>query len=462
MNLFITRIRNVMLCVVVLILHACVKTIPDDPNNPPPGNNGKPTITPVGDPAGDAITATIGADGGSITSSDGKTELIFPSGALIDNTEISIQPMTNTAPNGVGYSYRFLPEGMKFLQPVTVKFHYTADDLAATLADLMGIAFQDSTGGWWRIIDFTNDTVNKIISAPIQHFSIWTAFDMLLIYPRFAIVSVGKTAGVEVQVVESDDELTELGPGATAEAPIIRSTGTKPIIWSASDGTIKGTSFYAATFTAPSTVPPGNRNPVNVDAKLDLSFKYHGETFKQPSLKSALQIVDAEEYQVEFKLLDTVVDYDPEKMIVWDSVSFKVKIKDGVATISEITNFESRAKPTQLLLAHEQWYFVPDAIGMINITAVTGTVGPNIIVPGANDRLLALTITESGTHDPKEKYISLDGAGSVDYFGGDAIPGYLQAWAFELDQTGMPVGEGSSVNGILIKVIESKITLLKH
>jgi hypothetical protein len=447
-----------------------MKTIPDITNNPPPGSNGTPTPTAVGTPVGDLVTKTIGASGGSLTSSDGSAELIFPAGALAGNTEISIQPITNTAPNGVGNSYRFLPEGIKFLQPVTFKFHYTPDDLASTLADLMGIAFQDSTGGWWRVNNFTNDTVNKIISAPIKHFSIWTAFDMLLISPLNAVVSVNKSISLEVIVIESsDDDLSELG-GDNAAAPIVRSSNTKPIIWAAngvnngnsSFGTITGTSFYAAQFKAPSKIPSGSQNPVNISATVDSKFKYKGETFTSPSLTSRLRIVDAEVYQVEFKILDTVVNYDTDKMIVWDSVSMKVTIKDGAVTISEITNFESRAMPTQLVLTHEAWYFVPDGVGEINIVSAVGTVGPDIVGNvGGDTRLLALTFTESGIHDPKLKYVESDN-GYTDFSGGEATPGYLRAWGFELDPEGEPTGDGSPLNGILIKVIEANIKLLKN
>jgi hypothetical protein len=102
-------------------------------------------------------------------------------------------------------------------------------------------------------------------------------------------------------------------------------------------------------------------------------------------------------------------------------------------------------------------------VGEINIVSATGTIGPNFYANGTEDRLLALTFKESGTHDPKEKYIALDAAGYTDFHGGDAIPGYLQSWAFELDPAGNPVGDGNSpLMGILTKVIESKITLLKH
>ncbi|HMG69188.1 MAG TPA: hypothetical protein VK588_15930, partial [Chitinophagaceae bacterium] len=85
----------------MLILPGCKKhadgltpAIPDD------SNPTVPTRTEVGTPMGNSVAKTIGKAGGSIASADGNAELIFPAGALEDNTSISIQSVTQTAPNG--------------------------------------------------------------------------------------------------------------------------------------------------------------------------------------------------------------------------------------------------------------------------------------------------------------------------------------------------------------------------
>ena len=56
-----------------------------------------PVITAIGKPDGDKTEMTIGKEGGSFTSSDGKVRLIFPEGALSKKTTISIQPTINLA-----------------------------------------------------------------------------------------------------------------------------------------------------------------------------------------------------------------------------------------------------------------------------------------------------------------------------------------------------------------------------
>jgi len=44
-------------------------------------------------------------------------------------------------------------------------------------------------------------------------------------------------------------------------------------------------------------------------------------------------------------------------MVVWDSASMKIRIKDTTVTISEITNFPSRATPTQIVYPMNAQYF---------------------------------------------------------------------------------------------------------
>jgi hypothetical protein len=96
--------------------------------------------------------------------------LTIPAGALAANTIISIQPFTNTAPGKSGAAYRFTPEGQTFLQPVTLKFTYTDDDLLGTSADFLGAAFQTAAGYWQWIGDPTVDPAAKTMSVALTSF----------------------------------------------------------------------------------------------------------------------------------------------------------------------------------------------------------------------------------------------------------------------------------------------------
>src|ERR1700730_5709302 len=133
-----------------------------------------PAQTAVGTPTGTPVTKTIGPAGGTILSADGRVELDFPANAVTTSTDITIQPATNTAPNGSGVAYHFMPDGSKFNVPVTLIVHYTASDANGTDPSLFYIAYQDSTGVWQA--DFKNralDTSSRTASLSISHFSFW-------------------------------------------------------------------------------------------------------------------------------------------------------------------------------------------------------------------------------------------------------------------------------------------------
>src|ERR1700759_5181798 len=94
-----------------VLVCSCVKT--SLTGNNLPGNNitgsgdTSAAITAIGTPIGSPVTKTIGASGGTIISADGRAELNIPAGALSSDLAISIQPITNECPNGVGVAYDF-------------------------------------------------------------------------------------------------------------------------------------------------------------------------------------------------------------------------------------------------------------------------------------------------------------------------------------------------------------------
>src|SRR6185369_15766210 len=174
----------VLLCGLILFV-GCKKTDSSNNNNNNNNNNNSnlpPAVTPVGVPVDDPVTKTIGASGGSIISGDGIVELNIPAGALSSNTEISIQPVTNEAPGGIGLSYHLMPDGTKFSTPAKLIFHYTDHDISGSVPYLLYIAYQDSANIWRA--DYINrnvDTVAKTASLDISHFSIWSAGEFLVL-----------------------------------------------------------------------------------------------------------------------------------------------------------------------------------------------------------------------------------------------------------------------------------------
>ncbi len=151
----------------------CKKSNSPGNNN---SNNGNDTTSPsaVGVPIGSSISKYISSAGGSIATSDGRVAIDIPSGALPNGDTITIQNITNSAETGIGDAYRFLPNGLKFASPVTIKFHYTDDDINGSAPEFLGIAYQDSAGFWKPINVNDPDTVAHIISGQTNHFTDFT------------------------------------------------------------------------------------------------------------------------------------------------------------------------------------------------------------------------------------------------------------------------------------------------
>jgi hypothetical protein len=158
------------LLVVLTLFSGCKKTSSTGTNT---GSNddGPPDVTAVGAPAGNLVSKTIGAAGGIITSTDGRVDLIIPAGALSGDVAISIQPITNECPGGIGLAYDLQPNGTKFLTPATLILHYTDDDVNGTDPLLVNLAFQDSLDQWEVNVVKDVDTVAKTISFDLNHFT---------------------------------------------------------------------------------------------------------------------------------------------------------------------------------------------------------------------------------------------------------------------------------------------------
>ena len=209
-----TTMRHATLLVAIVVLtNGCTKshsgpstfTIPNLP----------PAMTAVGTPTGSPVTKTIGPAGGTVLSADGRVELNFPANALATNTNITIQPVTNTAPNGTGVSYHFTPDGTKFGAPVTLTFHYSDSDANGTDPLFFYIAYQDSAGVWQA--DFKNreiDTVAKTASLSISHFSIWSMGSQFYLFMSPVRVTEKQTSEAFITLVNDEGDAS---PGTGGE-----------------------------------------------------------------------------------------------------------------------------------------------------------------------------------------------------------------------------------------------------
>ena len=103
--------------------------------------------TPLGTPKGSPLTKTIGADGGSISSADGRITLTIPPHAVSNTTNFSIQPFTNTAPGGAGDAYQLEPSGTNFSSKLKLSFKFSDADIAGTTPNNLAVVYEDNAAG---------------------------------------------------------------------------------------------------------------------------------------------------------------------------------------------------------------------------------------------------------------------------------------------------------------------------
>jgi hypothetical protein len=198
---------------VLLVAAACHPTGGGHETDTDDDTSGEPTGTvfPSGMPTGPATTAVIGPEGGTLDSADGMLRLTIGPGALAEDTTIGIEPITNTAPGGLGTAYRLSPDGTTFANPVELAFVVEDGDLAGSVEDVLTIGFQDHEGLWWAAPE--SDVVRELdantIAVSTTHFSDWSRLSGLQLRPPEQTVREGETIGltvVDCQTQGGDEE----------------------------------------------------------------------------------------------------------------------------------------------------------------------------------------------------------------------------------------------------------------
>lgn len=274
-----------------------------------------PVTTEKGTPTGDIHNYTIGPDGGTITSDDGKITLTFPAGAVSAATTVGIQSITNHVPLGLGDGFRLTPEGTTFSKPVTLKINYANIQLNDAIPEFLWITTQNADGTWSAIHSSEVNTANKTVTITTTHFSDWALgrFLDLTLEPASSTLKVGKTLQLHVSGFQADKygdsaDIRPLRPFASElahldEAGIIvdkantykdikvgkwKLNGTEAPVSSVSAGALTQDGKY----TAPGSIPA--QNPVAVAVDLDVYNTKGDKT--QFSLVSNITIIDAEHY----------------------------------------------------------------------------------------------------------------------------------------------------------------------
>lgn len=154
------------------------------PETVAPDGSGNPTETPApggtptdfGKPLGAPVTQTIGPEGGTLTTADGRVAVRFPAGAVKTPTAVSLQPVENTAPvETTSPSVALLPADLVLQKPIEVTFK-NAKSGRQTDTELTGawIAEQNANGVWEA---HTNATETDFgITMPVKRMSRFTLF----------------------------------------------------------------------------------------------------------------------------------------------------------------------------------------------------------------------------------------------------------------------------------------------
>ena len=332
------------------------------------GNNGNnnsdtiPKVTATGIPTGPMVSKFIPSGGGSIATADGRVELIFPNGSLASGDTITIQNITNNGPGGMGDAYRFLPEGLKFANPITIKFNYADSDVNGTIPQLLEIGYQDSTGVWNEVSNSTVDTTAKTLSATITHFSDWYYFPDLTI----AAFSGDEVDGT-LRITKKESYVAtytnifrnQIGKATPVDGSNIKEWDVNNI---RNGNTVFGSTVpfsllpaAGVTYTAPAQVP-GVRNPVAISVKLQ-NFKYLTNISGKLASFSSLTLVhnvkilgNDYKYAVFMDYEDDGVDGGLEgyPFKESDEVSYLVTVKNGTdVTISAIINYDNIVTPSK-------------------------------------------------------------------------------------------------------------------
>lgn len=147
--------KNIYFTAGILLLCCCKKS----PMQPP--------VDPLlqvayehGIASGRSMFKTIGPEGDSLNTIDGKMMLIIPPGVLTEVTFVGIRTITNMLPGSVGKSYRLYPENIAFSKPIEIIYTYTTAELTAAPKGVLYLASQNKEG-YWTVLNKTQMDKDK-------------------------------------------------------------------------------------------------------------------------------------------------------------------------------------------------------------------------------------------------------------------------------------------------------------
>jgi probable HAF family extracellular repeat protein len=118
-------------------------------------------------------SATVGANGGTIATSDGHVSLEFPAGAATAGSPISVSPASSAVPVPGPWAapVDLGPDGSTFTRPVTLTMSFDAQKLPTGVPLAAMALYTLVDGGWVEVPGSAVNEVDNTVSAPIAHFS---------------------------------------------------------------------------------------------------------------------------------------------------------------------------------------------------------------------------------------------------------------------------------------------------
>lgn len=323
---------------IILFIFLFVTVNASAQNNAAEDTTAKRAVTAIGKSDGEKTDMKIGKDGGSITSSDGKMKLIIPAGAVSKKIIFTIQPSANLMPNGNGKSYQMEPSGIIFQVPLQIIFYYSDAETKGNSPELLSIAMQDDKGQWSAPNKITTDTVAKIITAEVLHFSSYVLYAVASIYPESARLKVNGSLRLRIT------DIINIYDGVDAPSLATKINYKSADEWSV-NGILRGNSDaglisisekYTAIFKAPAKVPA--QNPVAVSVR----ETYYTEAYSRWNVFTLVSHITIYDDDYEVKMVSVIIAGGPE---TWggtathrDEGSFIVSLQKDRPALGNIKN----------------------------------------------------------------------------------------------------------------------------
>lgn len=376
-----------LLCLCLLALSTCKKSNPSSSDGSLPtgvDNHQLPGPTGVGTPVGGASSKIIGAAGGVLYSPDSVVKLTIPAGALSSNTNISIQPVTNQLPGGLGLGYDLLPNGTHFGMRATVTFHYTSDEVSDNYPYFLNIAYQDSNYVWKGDLSHcVYDTVAKTVRLDISHFTIFGIQDGLAVIAVPREIMTGQTSSVtifESIVIKQDSSYITSATDIPADFVGQWTVNGIPN-GNSSIGTVSG-SGANVVYHAPAKLDAPIEVLVECQLKMHEIIFIGGQKIDllRPKRGVRIRVWPYKEYDFTVKLfyydstISTFYRQVANPPVYYDHAQFDVHLKAKLDApeieMSNLQNYGPEVSSASYNDGNTVWTWTPDPYGMMDVSSL--------------------------------------------------------------------------------------------